>query len=167
MRTVSGQNLKDISGKKFKHLEPIMPISVTGNRDAVWLFMCDCGKTVARRACKPGRDCGCRYGKRPAIVGYKPEYRLILHNVSTERYERMLSDQKNSCGICRKPFTETPRIDHDHSCCSDSRFSCGRCVRGLLCDRCNNGLGRFKDDQNLVRSALAYLRRFNEQICQQ
>ena len=39
-------------------------------------------------------------------------------------------------------------IDHCHST--------GK-IRGLLCDRCNHGLGHFKDDINLLIKAIEYL----------
>ena len=33
-----------------------------------------------------------------------------------------------------------PCIDHDHSCCPESR-SCGQCIRGVICSGCNTMLG--------------------------
>jgi len=36
-------------------------------------------------------------------------------------------------------------IDHDHRCCPGT-FSCGRCLLGLLCHKCNFGSGYFDDD---------------------
>jgi hypothetical protein len=58
----------------------------------------------------------------------------------------MLEDQGHACAICREPFIEQrPRIDHDHNCCkvppNGVSRSCGKCVRGLLCVRCNTWLG--------------------------
>lgn len=49
-----------------------------------------------------------------------------------------------------------PHVDHDHSCCPGER-SCGKCVRGVLCNNCNLGLG-FLREQNIGR-AVAYLMR--------
>ncbi|MGW7594475.1 endonuclease domain-containing protein [Streptomyces asiaticus] len=72
--------------------------------------------------------------------------------------------QGSACAICGIEFKEPghAHIDHDHSCCPGKR-SCGKCVRGLLCGGCNNGLGRFKDDVNVLQAAIEYLRRFSEQ----
>ncbi len=41
-------------------------------------------------------------------------------------------------------------IDHDHGCCPNSN-SCGRCIRGLLCTRCNLRVGSF---ESLARDGL-------------
>lgn len=42
-----------------------------------------------------------------------------------------------NCDWCGNPFNNsTPRIDHDHTCCSGKR-SCGKCLRGFLHESCN------------------------------
>jgi hypothetical protein len=70
----------------------------------------------------------------------------------------MLERQGGVCAICGLPCKSGKRlsIDHDHSCCP-GKGSCGKCVRGLLCMNCNNGLGHFKDDPELLGTAIAYL----------
>jgi hypothetical protein len=46
-------------------------------------------------------------------------------------------------------------VDHDHDH--------GK-VRGLLCEPCNQGIGRLKDDPDLIRSAITYLQRSRSQV---
>jgi hypothetical protein len=72
----------------------------------------------------------------------------------------MLADQDGKCGVCG---TDEPggrhgqwHVDHDHKCCPTAS-SCGECLRGILCHRCNRGLGLFNDDLDRLTSALAYL----------
>lgn len=93
------------------------------------------------------------------------DYYLKRHyGITTADYERILKDQGGGCAICHVAPEESTHgssrkylhVDHDHSCCS-ATVSCGRCVRGLLCGRCNNAIGHFNDDRPLIRSALAYL----------
>ena len=60
----------------------------------------------------------------------------------------MLAGQGGVCAICKRKFDKTPCVDHCHST--------GK-VRGLLCRKCNIGLGFCRDDSNLMRAATAYL----------
>jgi hypothetical protein len=52
-------------------------------------------------------------------------------------------------------------VDHDHTCCS-GEITCGKCVRGLLCVRCNTVLGLLRDDPEILRAAIAYLEKFGD-----
>ncbi len=54
--------------------------------------------------------------------------------------------QGNTCTICGAPDPE--HLDHDHST--------GK-VRALLCQRCNHGLGLFRDEPYLLRVAALYV----------
>ncbi len=70
-------------------------------------------------------------------------------------YATMFTDQNGKCGICGT--TEPQRINAkrlavDH--CHDT----GR-IRGLLCHRCNSGIGYFNHDQKLLQAAIDYLSR--------
>ena len=68
----------------------------------------------------------------------------------------ILQQQDNKCGICRLEFTETPCVDHDHSCCNEKK-SCGKCIRGLLCSDCNKRLGGY-EYINSIPHAKEYLK---------
>lgn len=83
------------------------------------------------------------------------------HGMTAERYQELLDSQGGVCAVCSNP--ETGRngnlsIDHDHKCCP-GRYSCGKCVRGLLCEQCNRGIGCLSEDLNLFGSAIAYLQK--------
>ncbi|WP_350310807.1 endonuclease VII domain-containing protein [Pseudarthrobacter defluvii] len=83
------------------------------------------------------------------------------YNLPPEEYRRMLEEQGGACGSCGKvPENRRLVVDHDHSCCP-TKTSCGDCIRGLLCDDCNWGIGRLGDTEAAVRGALEYLVRSN------
>jgi hypothetical protein len=63
----------------------------------------------------------------------------------------MLLGQDGVCKICSKPPLDNPYLCVDHS------HITGR-VRGLLCTRCNTGLGQFEDDPELLMAAYKYLK---------
>lgn len=66
--------------------------------------------------------------------------------------------QDGRCAICSEPFGESsPCVDHDHNCCPDRLKSCGKCVRGLLCNPCNKGIGFFNDNPARLLEAAKYL----------
>ena len=81
--------------------------------------------------------------------------------LSKEKVLQLL--RKEKCEICE---TETSpnkcgfHIDHDHSCCPDKK-SCGKCVRGLLCQKCNSVIGFAKDDPEILKAAISYLERYS------
>lgn len=81
------------------------------------------------------------------------------YKIELEQYQELLDNQNGRCAICQ---TETPggtgtfHVDHDHSCCPGI-FSCGRCIRGLLCAACNLLLGNARDNPLTLRAAVVYL----------
>jgi hypothetical protein len=92
-----------------------------------------------------------------------------IYGISLEQFTKMLISQEGKCAICQKFPTPNAKghsfaIDHDHSCCNNLNarvkgYSCGKCVRGLLCHNCNLGLGNFKDSIELLQQAQNYLRK--------
>jgi Recombination endonuclease VII len=82
---------------------------------------------------------------------------LRKFGLTWEAYEALLLFQQERCGSCREPFSTTPQVDHDHQCCNGN-YSCGKCVRGLLCPNCNSGLGRFEDSTERLQAAIDYLK---------
>jgi hypothetical protein len=79
------------------------------------------------------------------------------HGMAPGTYDAMLASQGGVCATCHRPGADTRlQIDHDHRCCP-GRTSCGKCVRGLLCARCNILLGRLRDDRGFLLRLVAYL----------
>jgi len=66
-------------------------------------------------------------------------------------FEIMIKAQKYKCAICKSKFqSDTDAcVDHDHKTNK---------VRGLLCNNCNNGLGRFMDNIKYLEAAISYLK---------
>lgn len=75
---------------------------------------------------------------------YKRQYGMTLDDV-----RQMLEDQGFACAICQRELNEdTKHVDH----CHKTGY-----VRGLLCARCNLGLGKLGDNIEGLKKALAYL----------
>jgi hypothetical protein len=76
------------------------------------------------------------------------------YNMTLEQFDALLASQGGVCAICRNPPTDPrgfrPHVDHDHAT--------GK-VRGVLCWKCNSGLGSFRDSPDLLAAAIAYLGR--------
>lgn len=77
-------------------------------------------------------------------------------NISVEEYFNLNKYQNNVCKICKKQ-NKKMRLSVDH---------CHRtgAVRGLLCGKCNAALGFFKDDINLIKNAIKYVKIFNQNL---
>ena len=84
--------------------------------------------------------------------------RAQRYGITRQQLKAMLAEQGGRCAICRQPPEpgKVLAVDHDHSCCP-GRFSCGRCVRGLLCARCNTLLGKVRDDPDRLHDAAYYV----------
>ena len=79
------------------------------------------------------------------------------YGITVDDYESMLANQGGSCAGCGvKPDGQRLCVDHDHKCCSGPR-SCGKCVRGLLCARCNKLIGLASDNTQTLSNLVSYL----------
>ena len=95
--------------------------------------------------------------------GYYRRRNLSKYNLSLLEYENILNSQNGACAICLKneiindnfnKMAKLLSIDHDHNT--------GK-VRGLLCNKCNTGLGLFEDSIESLVKAIEYLRRSNDE----
>jgi len=87
-------------------------------------------------------------GRTKAVLRERRK-RIEQYGLTVDDYAAMLIEQAGLCSLCGEPM-KMPHLDHDH----ETGF-----VRGLLCARCNLGLGYFKDSEELLQAALVYLRR--------
>lgn len=79
--------------------------------------------------------------------------RMLKRNfgITENEYNSMFDLQHGRCKICnihRNELNENFCVDHCHT------FNK---IRGLLCRKCNAGLGIFKDDINILTTAIKYL----------
>jgi excisionase family DNA binding protein len=72
-----------------------------------------------------------------------------MYGITLEQREERYEKQHERCAICKKQFASDELFaDHDHKT---------ELFRGLLCIKCNTGLGFFKDDVVVLYSAIQYL----------
>jgi hypothetical protein len=91
---------------------------------------------------------------------YTREHVLITkYGITQNDYIKMLLEQKGVCAICGLPETTLDKrsgqikllsVDHCHTT--------GK-VRGLLCNHCNHGIGKFRDSIDNLQAAIKYLER--------
>jgi hypothetical protein len=72
------------------------------------------------------------------------------HGITIQQYESMAAAQDGVCYICNNTCPSGKRLAVDHCHVTGK-------IRKLLCTRCNNGLGNFKDEPHLLRLAAEYL----------
>lgn len=79
------------------------------------------------------------------------------YGITLEEYTTLLEGQGGKCATCPTvPQKRSLAVDHDHNCCPGKK-TCGKCIRGLLCQNCNTALGLLKDDRNRLVEMINYL----------
>ncbi len=51
----------------------------------------------------------------------------------------------DGCEICGDQTDRNLHIDHDHKCCAPGKNTCGKCVRGVICNSCNQAVGKMEN----------------------
>lgn len=99
--------------------------------------------------CKPCNKIYMAKYKEPNKVSQR-KYQLKRYNLTQDDFNKILASQKGICAVCGGPPTVYDKyvVDHDHDTGA---------VRGLICQHCNTGLGRFKDSTKLLESAKRYI----------
>lgn len=85
-------------------------------------------------------------GKTFKGIVYSLEFRL--KNKYGMTVEQWLELSKNGCNVCGAVVgngTDTNlHVDHDHACCDGKEKTCGKCTRGVVCNRCNTSIGLYE-----------------------
>ncbi len=82
---------------------------------------------------------------------YQRDYDLRRnYGITLAEYDALAASQGGVCAVCREqcPTGRRLSVDHDHQS--------GQ-VRGLLCSRCNQALGLFRDRSDLLLAAIQYI----------
>lgn len=113
----------------------------------------------SNRPCGVRSQCKSCYLEYPKTMkrreGYMRDFNLKRYGLDFMQYTEMFDGQKGCCKICNKHLSEVDKgkkkalcVDH----CHDTKI-----VRGLLCDKCNRGLGLFNDNIEMLQKAINYL----------
>lgn len=73
------------------------------------------------------------------------------YGITLDEYNRILAQQNNQCKICHIDQKLTGRllqVDYNHQI---------KEVRGLVCAKCNQMIGRYKDDPNYIKLQISLL----------
>lgn len=118
------------------------------------------GRRVRQEYCRRNRERISRYAKeyrrknrdkiaRRGKEWHKKTWFWRKYGVTSEAHEQMYLDQNRCCALCGEPVPYDKIVtDHDHKTNK---------IRGLLCQRCNLGLGVFGDTLEGFRRATQYL----------
>lgn len=83
------------------------------------------------------------------------------HGIGKTGVDEILAAQGGGCAICGVLYEDVPgkrlAMDHDHAH-HPGKIGCPLCVRGMLCNRCNNIIRLCDDDPELLQRAIDYLR---------
>jgi hypothetical protein len=125
-----------------------------GGKPKGYCEACEARYQADHAATEDGRDMR-RQARATWNDGNHDYYLRYRYGIGAAEYDRMVAEQAGRCAICAttEPGGGKTLWSVDH--CHDSLK-----VRGLLCSRCNMGLGYFKDDPGRLRAATAYLEKY-------
>lgn len=88
------------------------------------------------------------YCKRCRKVKARATHLKRMYGMDVQDFDRMVAEQGGVCACCRERGPQ--HVDHDHLTGE---------IRGVVCFRCNSGIGQFSDRADLMRNAIIYLER--------
>ena len=151
MNILIGMELKCTKCKLEKSTSEFRERKQTKSGYQYWCRECERSAIREKYVPKPKREKRIVSEEERAIGAKK---RMLHHRykLTVEEYEQMYESQQHQCKICKEPNELGGMtglvVDHCHTTLK---------VRGLLCRKCNNGLGIFKDDIEIFNNAIKYL----------
>lgn len=120
-----------------------------------------CGADLPLQGARPGQW-------RKYCVDCSMDLKLLKRfKITAKEKQALLDEQGGVCAVCGSsdPAGKSGKgwsVDHDHSCCDNEsgKPTCGQCIRGILCNRCNRAMGLMADDPARLRAAADYLESF-------
>src|ERR1035438_897110 len=98
------------------------------------------------------------WNKTPNGIISKKTTVVKRYGLTIKEYDKMVKTQNGLCAICHKPEKALNRgnltnlsPDHNHIT---------KKVRGLLCRKCNDLLGRAEDSIELLQNSIEYLKHY-------
>lgn len=118
-------------------------------------FLCkDCNQEYQKKYFTPERN---NHYNKKYFLTRKDTKLQKRYGITLENYNSLLAKQNNCCAICSISID-----DHQSLKGSNKHFAVDHChksgrIRGLLCYKCNMGLGYFDDDPQKISQAHSYL----------
>lgn len=117
---------------------------------------CDANKMRAYKAADPEKYRNyvrVWHKKNPAKIAALK--RKSAYGITQKDYDDILLKQNGVCAICKRPCASGRRLAVDHCHSSDK-------VRGLLCSKCNMGIGMANESVSTLTAMIEYIRAFDE-----
>jgi len=80
------------------------------------------------------------------------------YGITSKEYDDMVREQDNKCAICEEPESRLDDNGYPMRLCVDHDHVTGE-VRGLLCSKCNLGIGYLRSDEgtDILLNAVCYI----------
>lgn len=122
--------------------KPIEEFRVNSKGSLMWCQ--ECHTTIGKNTMKNWRT------KNPERAKYNRKRSLLTkYNMTPEEFTYMVMEQGGVCAICGL-VPSALYVDHDHTTGA---------VRGLLCQKCNSGIGFLGDSLEGLEKAINYLKK--------
>lgn len=95
------------------------------------------------------------YDSPEGVICSRKAHLKRTYGITLDQFNEKLKEQNNKCAICNSTNTHDKHgvmaVDHNHSTGA---------IRGLLCYKCNAGIGLLNDNKEILTSAIKYLEKY-------